>query len=375
MPSTDLHYLQPFHLPADHAHSIQILQTCRALAAAGCRVRLDVKRNRAIPVASLDEALRWYGLEPHPGLELRWLPGHHNGIQGLAARWRVRRARGEPGRDLVFYARHARLARTALAAGRAPVFLELHALDAGARNVARRAAGVVCITSALAEAVRSQWGLETPVATIDDAVDPASFTPPRDAGPPRLVYTGQLHDWKGVDVILEALPQLPGVRALVVGGRRGDDPRRDTLRGRARALGIEDRVEWTGFVPHRDIPKRLRCGDIGVVPTRAAHGQDVAASPLKLFEYMASELPVVASALPALRGVVRDGENGLLFREGDARSLASAVNRLLREEELATRIAVAGRNDATRRSWSARAEAILAFIGSRTGPPPPGGRA
>jgi glycosyltransferase involved in cell wall biosynthesis len=326
---------------------------------------LDVKRNRAIPVASLEDALRWYGLEPHPRLVLGWLPGHHKGIQGLAARWRVRRARGEPGHHLVFYARHVRLARTALASGHAPVFLELHALDEGARDVARRAAGVVCITSALAEAVRDQWGLETPVTAIDDAVDPASFPPPREAGPPRLVYTGQLHDWKGVDLLLEALPQLPEVRALVVGGRSGDDPERDALRARARALGVDDRVEWTGFVRQHAIPKLLRRGDIGVVPTRAANGQGVAASPLKLFEYMASELPVVASALPALRGVVRDGENGLFFREGDARSLAAAVNRLLLEEGLAARIAVAGRHEARQRSWSARAEAILAFIGSR----------
>ena len=65
-------YLQPFRLPSDHAHGIQILNTCRALAEAGATVRLPVKRNPARPCRDAAAALAAYGLDPHPRLAIEW---------------------------------------------------------------------------------------------------------------------------------------------------------------------------------------------------------------------------------------------------------------------------------------------------------------
>jgi glycosyltransferase involved in cell wall biosynthesis len=196
---------------------------------------------------------------------------------------------------------------------------------------------------------------------IPDAVDLDRFQPPHEAGPARLVYIGQLQEWKGVDVLIRALAALPEVSALVVGGRRGEDPRRDALEALALREGVADRIEWTGFLPQADIATRLRRGDVGVVPTRGHEGQDVAASPLKLFEYMAAGLPVVASDMPSLRDVIRSGENGVLFREGDPEALAQQVRPLL-EPETYARLSAASRAEAKGHTWSDRARRILELV-------------
>lgn len=354
----EIRFLHPFLCPSDHAHSIQILNTCRALAEEGARVHLMVKPNPDRRVASAEEALAAYGLAPHARLAVEFLPGFPKFLAGLAARWKVRRAEGRP----VFYARHLRLAQAA--AGRGTVVVELHKFEEDARPAAAKADGIVTITSALAERVRSQFSPRAPIETIPDGVDSSRFAPVEGSGEPRLVYTGQFHDWKGVDVLIRALAKLPGTRALIVGGPRG----RETLEELARREGVAHRIEWAGFLPQDEMRARLRRGDIGLVPTRAANGQDIAASPLKLFEYMASGLPVLASDLPAIRDVVRDGENGVLFREGDADALAAAAARLVGNASERDSLAAQARKDAERRTWSERARRILAFVKGLRGP-------
>jgi glycosyltransferase involved in cell wall biosynthesis len=129
---------------------------------------------------------------------------------------------------------------------------------------------------------------------------------------------------------------------------------------------------WAGHVPPHEVAALARPGDIGVVPTRARHGEEFSASPLKLFEYMARGLPVVAADLPSLRDVVRDGENGVLFRDGDPPALADAVRRLLADPTRRAAIAAQARQDAGRYSWTARAQHILAFITTVRAHHPPG---
>jgi glycosyltransferase involved in cell wall biosynthesis len=152
---------------------------------------------------------------------------------------------------------------------------------------------------------------------------------------------------------------------LLIGGREGSDPFRDALKALAAQEGVADRIEWTGYLPQEEIPRRLRGGDIGVVSTRASNGQDVAASPLKLFEYMSAGLPVVASDLASIRDVIRTGENGMLFREGDPAALAAAVQQLVDDPARRDALAVRAREEAVARySWQARAKHILQFIRS-----------
>jgi glycosyltransferase involved in cell wall biosynthesis len=350
--SSELWFLHPFKLPSEHAHAIQILHTCDALAAAGTSVRLPVKRNPERRVGSIAEALARYGLSPRPGLRIEWLPFQHKTVSGLWLRLRLRMAPGRP----VFYVRHLRLAP--LAARRGPVIVELHALEPDTARAVAAADAVVTLTEGLAAEVRARFRPSCPVEVIPDAADPGVFRPVTSPGPARAVYLGQLMPWKGVDVLLHALARVPGLPALVIGGRAGDDPRREELRHLAAELGVGERVEWTGWLPPAEAWRRLRRGDIGVVPTRAGGSQELSTSPLKLFEYLACGLPVVASDLPALREIVRADENGLLFAEGDPDTLAAALARLAAHPEEHARLSAGALHGAAERTWMARAARI-----------------
>lgn len=353
--SSEIFFVHPFKLPSEHAHGIQILRTCDALVQEGARVRLPVKRNPQRPVADLAEALAGYGLAPREGLDVTWLPTSHKGIAGLALRARILAARGRP----LFYVRQLRLA--SLCARRGPTVVELHALEDDTAQAVRVADGVVTITHALAAAVTERFRPRGPVVVIPDAFDPGTFRAVSAAGVPRAVYMGQLMPWKGVDVLLRALARVPGLPALVMGGSRGSDARRTELQRLAAELGIAERVEWTGWLPPQEAWQRLRRGDVGVVPTRAGGSQELSTSPLKLFEYLACGLPVLASDLPALREVVTEGQSGCFFREGDPAALAEALQRLGRDAALRERLRAGALRAAEGRSWGARARSILSL--------------
>jgi glycosyltransferase involved in cell wall biosynthesis len=364
--SPELWFLHPFRLPSEHAHGIQILHTCDALAEAGTRVRLPVKRNPERPVASVAEALARYGLAPRDGLRIDWLPTRHKGVSGLWLRAKIRTAPGKP----VFYVRHLRLAPGA--ARRGPVIVELHGLERETARAVAAADAIVSISETLAAEIRARFAPTVPVVVIPDAADPGVFRAVTAPGPPRAVYLGQLMPWKGVEVLLHALARVPDLPALVVGGRDGEDPRRDALKRMADQLGLRDRIEWTGWLPAAAAWQRLRAGDMGIVPTRAGDSQELSTSPLKLFEYLASGLPVIASDLPALREIVREGENGMLFAEGDADALAATLASLAADPARRRRLSAGALKGAAERSWAARARQIQAVV-SRVGTKRDGG--
>jgi glycosyltransferase involved in cell wall biosynthesis len=87
-------------------------------------------------------------------------------------------------------------------------------------------------------------------------------------------------------------------------------------------------------------------------------------SPLKLFEYMAAERPIIASDLPALREIIANEETALLVPPDDASALAAAVERLRADPALARRLAANARSAVGAHTWERRAARILDFVRS-----------
>lgn len=175
---------------------------------------------------------------------------------------------------------------------------------------------------------------------------------------PVLGFVGGLRPWHGVDVLPELLDRLrerhPGVRLVIA----GDGPMRGQLEREARERGIEESILFTGALPHEEVADLIRCFDVALAPyPRPEH--DFYFSPLKLFEYMACGVPVVAARLGQISEVVRDGETGLLYPPDESEALFAACDRLLDDPELRRRIGgAAAREVHDRYTWDHNAARI-----------------
>ncbi|MEN9936527.1 MAG: hypothetical protein RLZZ387_3106 [Chloroflexota bacterium] len=149
---------------------------------------------------------------------------------------------------------------------------------------------------------------------------------------PTVVFLGSFRAWHGVlDFVRgagELLAQGRDARFLLV----GDGPERTAAEQMASRW--PGRFTFTGAVPYDQVPALLARSSVGVAPFNTAPHPALRAagffwSPLKVYEYMAAGLPVVTADIHPLNEVVRDGQEGLLFREGDTAGLAAAIGRLL----------------------------------------------
>lgn len=196
---------------------------------------------------------------------------------------------------------------------------------------------VMCVSEPVADWVHER----VPAADVrvtPNGVDPQRIRPSGNAigADPVVVFVGTLKPWHGVEVLLDAAARARRPwRIRVV----GDGPQAAALRADADRLGLE--VDFRGAVVPQDVPQHLDGAHIAVAPY--PDGQDQYFSPLKVLEYSAAGLPVVASRVGQLEQLVRDGVTGLLVPPSDPDALASAIDALVAVPERAERMGRAGR--------------------------------
>ena len=169
-------------------------------------------------------------------------------------------------------------------------------------------------------------------------VDAALFRPgeKEHTGSPRLLFVGRLRYYKGLDTLLHALTQLPGVSLDIV----GEGPMRATWEALARTVGLTDRVHFRGDVADADLPALYRQADLFVLPanTRAEAFGTV------LLEAMASGLACVTTELgTGTSWIVQDGVTGLVVPPAEPGALAQAIRSLLDDAPRRRAMGVAGR--------------------------------
>lgn len=240
---------------------------------------------------------------------------------------------------------------------------------AAAEDVARTALGragtVVCVSEPVADWARSAGARTETVLVEPNGVDPtrigvaATAVTPADADSFTVGFVGTLKPWHGLDVLVEALTPLmtadPTWRLLLV----GDGPLADDLGATLDDAGLADRAELTGAVAPADVSSQLHRMDIACAPYPAG-GSDYF-SPLKVYEYLAAGLPVVASAVGQIPTALDHGRLGRLVRPGDAAALAGALASLREDPVRRTRWRVTGPQVvAARHTWRAVVERVLA---------------
>ena len=196
-----------------------------------------------------------------------------------------------------------------------------------ADNIARR---VVVSKDALA-LIEESLGGEYEVLFNGVELDRYRDAAPRELPGRNIFFCGRHEERKGLEVLLEAFPELPDDVRLLIGSSGPD-----TKRLRALA-GEHPRIAWLGRLTDDDKIAYLRGADVFCAPS--LHGESFG---VVLIEAFAAGTPVVASALDGYRNVATDDVNAVLVEPGDAAQLAMALRRVLDDDDLANRLRAAG---------------------------------
>jgi glycosyltransferase involved in cell wall biosynthesis len=174
-------------------------------------------------------------------------------------------------------------------------------------------------------------------------------------------FVGSFGPWHGAPVLARAFAEIaaqrPQARLLLV----GEGPQRDEVVRILHDGSVANRAVLTGKVPPRRVPAYLDACDVLVSPhVDLGGGVEFFGSPTKLFEYMASGKPIVASRLGQIADVLADGESAMLVAPGDTHELARALERLLDDHVAAAALGAAARRAAIERhSWRDNAVRVI----------------
>ncbi len=377
-------YIENVRLPTEKAHGYQIMKTCEALALSGAEVRLYyADRTNAFHGA---EPFTHYDVEPRFSVTalpvfdvLHRAPPFLYGPAYWFLRWSflrsvVRNAAAFAEAD-AWYTRDPAVVDTLRTLPeQRPILLELHE-DPRAnvvrwRRVAPKVAGFVVISTALKDLLMKEGIAEERILVAPDAYDPEEFTglPNRETARTALgvdqnvfliVYTGHLFPWKGIDALAPSFGDIPDECELVIVGGNPDDIARIK-----KLLPTETtRVRFTGHVPRAEAHRWLAAADAALLPTSAKYeiGR-LYTSPLKLFEYLAAGLPVIASDVPSSHEIL-DETIAIFFTPDDGGAFLRAMSALRdRSEDLRSVMRIHARERAQRYTWQERGKGIAAFV-------------
>ena len=234
---------------------------------------------------------------------------------------------------------------------------------------------IVCVSSAVAAWVERDYPGLRDVSVVPNGVNTERITPAQSSEgmgrlgeepghdgpvtshdrPVRIGFVGTLKPWHGTDRLIEACADLRGNFHLDI---LGHGPEAEALQKQAKALRLGDRVTFHGALAPAEIPARLRTFDIAVAPYPAGENYF---SPLKIYEYLAAGLPIVASAIGSIPEVLDGTGAATLVPAGDSSALAGALQNLIDDAEARQRMGAAARAEAlTHHSWTSRCQEILA---------------
>jgi glycosyltransferase involved in cell wall biosynthesis len=375
-------YLSESLIPSTAANSIHLMKMCKAFSGQGCRLVLLVPQVRHQEESDYD-SFEFYGVTPSFTLiRIDTIPllGHSfsYGTKCYRHLFRI-----QP--DIVF-SRSFYGSLFAVYAGFPTVF-EFHQpiSDFGLRHTVlfrqliknRFFLGLVVVTKALKDWYIKHFQLpqEKVFVAADGADIPLSSYELHEnielldisEAEHNVAYVGALYEGKGMEIVLPLAHNCPDVNFHIVGGRVND-----IEHWKAKAVSLNN-IFFHGFYPHAQIFPIMKKMDVLLVPNlNSVKGYggitDIGkwTSPLKLFEYMAAEKPILASNIEVLKEVLVHKKNSFLCDPDDHEAWQAGLRRLLSDRELADQLTSKAFADLTEKyTWSKRAGSLLTFIKSR----------
>ena len=368
-------YVSNLHVPARKSYGLQIVKNCEAFAGEGLHVELispkGIFRKVVVDVFDHYNAKRIFTVKylsfVQNGKTLRKIfRGFSSFVSEAFFLPRALYAIFPYYSDII-YTRDKYFALVASFLGW-NIFYEAH--DAPSKKflkLLKRAKGIVVITEGLRSAFLDAGIKKESIFVAADGVDLKNFTIPEGkyecrgklglpADKTILVYTGQLYPWKGGDTLAEASRYLGNnVFIYLVGG----SPK---YVEEYRKKYENHNVKIMGYRPHSEMPYWMGSADVLILPNSGRYDTSSRwTSPTKLFEYMASKRPIVASAVPSTREIL-DENTAVFFKPDNSKSLADAVRTVLGNKDLANKVSANAFTKVADYTWQKRAEKILNFI-------------
>ncbi len=372
-------YPVPESFPDNRARFIQIINTCYSLAEIGCKVFLITSIKNKYP---MKEIFKFYGLKEIDNLKILPIFSRELSLGKIKITintlfnlnlLKTILSKFDKSKDTVIYLRHLKLAAFLIKLRkfhRFPIFFEIHEifhltttnrrklekLKKIEQEVYSNSDCLVCITQALKAYLIDEMKIKNKIFVIPDAVKKEWFNIIPES-PEYIIYCGSLYSWKGVDVLIKAMQYLPEEKLLILGSGKN----LEKLKELSKTIGVSERIIFAGSVNHSHVPEYLAKAKIAVLPN-IKEKTSLFSSPLKLFEYMAAGLPIVASDLPVLREILTEGENALFFEAGNPVSLANAIKKFLANRDLYEKVSINNKKTSNLFSYEKRAKDIYTII-------------
>ncbi len=362
-------YLANIRLPTEKAHGLQIMKMCEAFMHENTEVQLVVpaRRNHIS-----ENPFSYYGIKQQ--FPIIYLPVWDTVAWGrigflfeslqfaLKAAMYTRKYPPD-----VLYSRDELPLLVASYATKLPAIWEVHtgAWNFFAKKMSQLARAVIVISHGLKDFYVAKGVSAERIVVAHDAIDSEDFSRIELPENSRMrlgipidkkiaLYVGRLDGWKGANVFCEAAQLLPkDILAVVIGG---EEQQVSLFKKKY------PEVLFLGYMPYRDLPSNQAAADVLVLPNSSKDQISVLfASPLKLFTYMASGKPIVASNLPSLKEVLPDA-GAFFVPPDDPNALAGGIVQAVSNPQEGKKRAEQARELVKEYSWYNRAHHILLCI-------------
>ncbi len=233
------------------------------------------------------------------------------------------------------------------------------------KYVFTRASRIITVSSYLKEKIMEEYGLaEDKFLVQPNAVDLDRFDisqreakPLKDSKEVTIGFVGGFYPWHGLDFLLEVFGELlsTGQQAKLV--LIGDGPERLKIETQVNQLNLQNKVSFIGAVSPKELPSYLKNFDIGVMPNSNDYG-----SPMKIFEYMAAGVPVVAPDYSPILDAIKHRWNGFIFQRNNVESFLRVLQEVIADDSTG-KVAEQARQDIkTKLNWDAHVSEILSCL-------------
>ncbi len=230
----------------------------------------------------------------------------------------------------------------------------------------RHATLMIAVNATLAQCLIESGVPAEKIAVVENGADLDRFKPAADrkaarrrlgiaTDAPVLAFVGSFQAYHRAASLIAAFAALPSQKAILL--MIGDGPGKAECEALVRQTGLAHRARFFGRLSNDAVPAVLAAADIAVLPATNDYG-----NPMKLYEYLAMGLAIVAPDKPTVRDVVTHNRNAVLFAPHDRHALASALNRVIGDDELRARISAAALTERPHIGWDARARSLLCAI-------------